>query len=273
MIRERGGEFAELSVERCCRASAVPRSLVYRALRRDSGGELLEAVLCKLERFPCYGYRRIAAALGLSLKTARTFMRRHGLARKRRVRSRPSSSSAFVPADANFLPFVAVRGPGRVFASDVTYIRTHTGRWAYLAVVLDIFTRQVAGWAVSGRNDTTLTKAALSKVLICGHLKPGWIHHSDRGSNYAAGAYQELVEDFKGLSSFSDPASPTQNAYAESFFKTFKLEEANPQVYCDVNDAQIACERYLDLYNKERLHSSLGMKTPDQFHAEFLRAS
>src|ERR1017187_7680865 len=58
MIRERGGEFAELSVERCCRASAVPRSLVYRALRRDSGGELLEAVLCKLERFPCYGLRR-----------------------------------------------------------------------------------------------------------------------------------------------------------------------------------------------------------------------
>jgi putative transposase len=138
---------------------------------------------------------------------------------------------------------------------------------------MDIFTRQVLGWAVSGRNDTALTKAALSMLLTTRELKPGWVHHSDRGSNYVAGAYQELVEDFQGMSSFSDPACPTQNAYAESFFKTFKLEEADPQIYCDVYETQDACRRYLDLYNQERLHSALAMKSPDQYYTELLQAS
>jgi putative transposase len=273
MILERGSEFSEISVQRCCRACGVPRSMVYRKARQASGGALLEAVLGVLERFPCYGYRRVAWALGLTLKRTRTFMKRHGLERKQRVRSRPSGSSAYVPSDANLLPFLEVRGPARAFASDVTYIRVQGGRWAYLAVVLDIFTRQVVGWAISGRNDTELTKAALTMMLTSRDVIPGWVHHSDRGSNYAAGTFQELVETFDGLCSFSDPASPIQNAYVESFFKTFKLEEANSQIYTDVKDVQLATGRYLTLYNTERLHSSLGMKSPDQFYAEFKRAA
>lgn len=273
MIRTRGPEFADLSIERCCRALGVPRSMVYRHPKRSDAPEFVGQATELLARFPSYGYRRVAAALGRSPKPVRTLMRRYGLNKRRRPAKKRTTFACYVPPNANLLPGLAVLGPGRVFASDVTFVRLGARRWAYVALVLDIFTRQVAGWAVSARNDTSLTKDALSSMLTSRALKPGWVHHSDRGANYVAGAYRSLVSSFKGISSFSDPASPTQNAFVESFFKTFKLEEAGCEIYTDLDDLRAACKSYFQLYNAQRLHSSLGMKTPDQFYQEALRAS
>ena len=271
MIRERPHEFAELSLERCCRASGVHRSLLYRSCLRDKDARLVQKIRALHERFPSYGYRRVAVALGISEKLARGVMRRQGLAGLHRRKQKQTTIPAAVPDGANLLPNLDIRGPERVFASDVTYIRVLAGRWIYLATVLDIFTRQVVGWALSSRNDTDLTKNALSGLLTTRTLMSGWVHHSDRGCNYAALAYQSLVERFGGLCSFSDKASPTQNSYAESFFSTLKLEQRE-QRYQNLEHAKLCLSCYFQIYNQERIHSSLGNKPPDQFYAESMMA-
>lgn len=271
MIRFRPLPFDGLSTQRCCRASGTHRSLVYR--KAPMAKEPPEGLEGLLERFPAYGYRRVAAALGFSPKRARTLMSRLGLSQRPRLRKKEKPCGSFQVACSNLLPHLSLRGPRRVLAGDVTCVRIKTRGFAYLAVVLDVFTRQVVGWAVSGRNDSALTRAALESVLCSSHLEGGWIHHSDRGSNYTCPSYRKLVADLQGLSSYSDPGRPTQNAFVESFFKSFKLEEGDLEVYEDVDDVREAVQGYLCLYNQERLHSSLGMKSPDQFYMEFLRAS
>ena len=157
-----------------------------------------------------------------------------------------------------------------MYAGDVTEIRLRRGK-AYLATLIDVCTRQVVGWNVSSSNDTELTLSALDMVLCSKKLEPGWVHHSDRGSNYGADLYRALVLDHGGLLSYSDPGSPTQNAYAESFFSTFKLEAANEEVYENLQDAKQAVKAYLLLYNSLRRHSSIGFIAPDQYAEACLR--
>jgi transposase InsO family protein len=242
--------------------------MVYRPDRRPVDAELAAQIESLMVRFPGYGYRRVAAALGLGIKPARTAMRRLGWVKRRR---KPRTTHpGKLQGGANLLNRFALQRPGQVLVADVTCFRLHRPRWAYLAVVLDAFTRQLLGWAVSHRNDTHLTKAALVKVLSDPSMAPSWIHHSDRGSNYVSSGYVRLVESCGGTCSYSDPGCPTQNAKAESFMKTFKLEEAGREVYESLEDARASFTRYFDLYNQERLHSSIGMKAPDQFKEEFL---
>ncbi|HEY3781546.1 MAG TPA: IS3 family transposase [Fimbriimonadaceae bacterium] len=273
MIRERGDEFKELSLERCARACGVQRSSLYRRGLPDKDVALVRKIRKLHERFPCYGYRRVAAELGLSPKLVRGVMKRNELYARRRRSKHHAKPAAEVPPNANLLPYLHVAGPGRVFAADVTFIRLLGGCFCYVASVLDVFTRQIVGWAISSRNDTLLTKDALTALLISRSLKPCWVHHSDRGSNYTADAFQELVASCNGLLSYSDKGSPTQNAYIESFFKTFKLEEAGYEPYSNIQEAKLCVDIYLHIYNQERLHSSLGYKSPDQFYREAVSVS
>jgi transposase InsO family protein len=165
------------------------------------------------------------------------------------------------------MPGLELSKPSRVFASDVTEIRLRHGK-AYLASIIDVCTRQILGWNLSKVNDTQLTLGALDMVLSSRKLEPGWVHHSDRGSNYGADLYRAVVRDHGGILSYSDPGSPTQNAYAESFFSTFKLEAANEEVYENLQDACQAIKAYFLLYNSTRRHSSIGCIAPDQYYAE-----
>lgn len=268
MIQTRPKELLELSVERCCRVLCISRAAYYKPARKFSERELdlVRQTLALKVIFPTCGYRTVAANLGLSFKSARSLMRRHGL---QAGRSRPKDRSRVVriPSDANLMLQAELTLPSRTFAADVTHIRLRSGA-AYVASILDVCTRQIVGWAISKSNDTALVSAALSKLLSSRPLLQGWIHHSDRGSNYSSDAYIELVRDWGGISSFSDPGSPTQNAYAESFFSTFKREEAGKEVYTNLQDAENAISAYILLYNSMRLHSSVGWKTPDQYYAE-----
>lgn len=261
-------EYPGLSAERCCRACGIARSTLYLKAPEPRDAELAEAIEALLLQFPRYGYRRVAAALGLSVKQARSAMRRNGLSRNLRKRKRTSTIPGVWAGGANLLKGVTPRSAGQVLATDVTAFALAGGRWGYLAVVLDTFTRQVVGWSLSSRNDTGLTRDALLMALAAIAVQPGWFHHSDRGSNYVSHGYRDLVHRSDGTPSYSDPARPTQNAKVESFFKTFKLEEAGCDVYNDLEEAREAFAAYFDLYNTKRLHSSLGMKTPDQFTKE-----
>lgn len=261
-------EYPELSAERCCRACGIARSTLYRKPVVPDDADVVEAIQTLLVQFPRYGYRRVAAALGMSVKQARTLMRRHRLSSNRPRRRRSSTIPGVWKGGANLLKGWAPRRAGEVLAADVTAVPLAGGRWGFLAVVLDSFTRQVVGWSVSARNDTGLTRDCLLMALGTVQVKRGWIHHSDRGSNYVSHDYRDLVIRHGGAPSYSDPARPTQNARVESFFKTFKLEEGGCDAYGDLEEAREAFAGYFKLYNSQRLHSSLGMKTPDQFSKE-----
>lgn len=267
-VREARSEFPGLSVERCCRAAGIARSTYYRSPAAKECPFPVEALEDVLARFPGYGYRRASAALGLPQKRARVWMRRLGLSRARKPARRNSTIPGKLQGGANLVRGTRPTRLGETLVADVSCVRFGRGRWGYVAVVLDAFSRQVAGWALSSRNDVGLAKDALLMALSKPGTAPGWTHHSDRGSAYASHEYRRLVAAAGGRSSYSDPASPTQNAIAESFFKTFKLEEAGREAYGSPEEAREAFAAYFALYNSERLHSSLGMKSPDQFAGE-----
>ena len=270
MIRCRPKALWVLSVERCCRTLGISRAAFYKQPARAGKDELAlaERVRQVHEVFPSYGYRRVSLEIGLSPKSTRTLMRRHGLQGRSRRKSRSCTRPVRIPQAANLMPDLDLSEPCKVFAGDVTQIALRFGRKAYVATLMDVCTRQIVGWGVCPRNDTQLTLGALDMLLCSRKLQPGWVHHSDRGSNYAADRYRELVLARQGLLSYSDPGEPTQNAYIESLFNTFKLESAEEDIYDNLQDAKHAVSAYILLYNSSRRHSSIGYVAPDQFYAE-----
>jgi putative transposase len=158
-----------------------------------------------------------------------------------------------------------VAGPDQVWAGDITYLWTQEG-WLYLAVVLDLFSRRVVGWAVSSRINTDLTLQALRMALEQRQPPKGLLHHSDRGSQYAAGAYQSLLRHHSLDVSMSRAGNCFDNAVVESFFSTLKVElegygrhETRQEAYHALFDH---IERF---YNRQRRHSSLNYQSPSEF--------
>lgn len=259
-----------LSVARACAALGLARSSFYALVGRPPKERPLDArVEEACLRFEACGYRRVAAQLrreGLDVgrKAVRASMRRLGLLA--RTRPRRKRTTVPVPVDAaNLLAAEPATAPRRVLAVDASWIPLGEGRGLYLAAVLDLFTRQALGLALGTRLDTRLTLAALAKALARGMPEAGWIHHSDRGSTYASEEYRRCVAAVEGRSSFTKPGGPQQNGAMESFFKTLKAEETSRNEYASPADAVRAVERFVDFYNKERLHSSLGYESPDRY--------
>jgi putative transposase len=259
-----------LAICRTCSLLELSRSSFYALVnappRVHSHDEAVEKVCA---RYTTYGYRRVTAQLRhegsvAGVKAVRLAMRRLGLLGQRKRRQKRTTVP--VPVDAeNLLISEPASGPRRVFAADATWIPLGKGRGLYLAVVLDLFTRQALGCALGTRLDTELTLNALSKALGKGFPSPDWIHHSDRGSTYASEGYRRCILSASGRSSFTKPGKPQQNGAVESFFKTLKHEEFGRNEY-ETPAAMIeALENFIRYYNQERLHSSLGYIAPDQF--------
>jgi putative transposase len=153
----------------------------------------------------------------------------------------------------------------RVWAGDVTYLPTRDG-WLYLAVLLDLYSRKVIGWAMSEHNDEELTLAALQMALDQRQPEPGLIHHSDRGTTYAAGAYQEVLEQNDIICSMSRKGDCWDNAVVESFFSTLDIECGNQQPFASRAIARCEVSEFiLGFYNPTRLHSYLGYMSPMEF--------
>jgi len=160
----------------------------------------------------------------------------------------------------------AVAAPNRVWAGDITAIPTGTG-WLYLAVVLDLWSRRVVGWAVRPTLDAELPCAALQTALMRRRHVHGLLHHSDRGCRYTSARYQAQLRAAGIRCSMSRRGNCFDNAPVESFFRTLKVEIDERCYWPTRRDAAHAIQRYIDFYNTDRLHSSLGYQSLVTFEA------
>lgn len=202
-------------------------------------------------------------------------MQKQGLMARARPKFKPqttNSAHGLLVADNRLNQDFTATHPNQKWVADITFIATQEG-WLYLAVVLDVFSRKVIGWAMHERCDTELVNAALRMAQGQRITQPGLIVHSDRGSQYASQHHRELLEGFGFLQSMSRKGNCYDNAMMESFFSTLKVEEAarpGQNIYLTRVIARTHLFDYIEtFYNRQRLHSSLGFISPVHFEAAF----
>lgn len=221
------------------------------------------------------GSRRMAKALkdagyNVGRFRARSLMKKEDLAVKRPKRfKRTTDSRHKLPVAPNLLnQQFKVEEPDRIWCGDITYLWTLEG-WLYLAVIIDLYSRKVVGWALSNRLTTPLVLEALRMAYWRRKPPPGLIFHSDRGSQYAAHDYQRQLEMFHLIPSMSRKGDCYDNAVVESFFHTLKTEEVGDQAYVTREVARRAVIDYIEMfYNSRRLHSFLGYVSPSDFEKQ-----
>jgi transposase InsO family protein len=264
-------------IERMRRLAGVSRSGYYRhwqasAPRREETG-LRDAIQKLAVEHRHYGYRRIAAQLGrdgwqANHKRVLRLMREDNLLC---LRTRP-----FVPQTTdskhswrvvpNLARGMELTGLDQLWVADITYVHL-AEEFAYLAIVLDAFSRRVIGWALETHLQATLAIAALDMALAARQPARGsLIHHSDRGVQYACGDYAAILKGHDIQPSMSRVGNPYDNAKAESFMKTLKQEEVDGSAYRDVADARAKIGGFIEeVYNRQRLHSALDYKPPVEY--------
>jgi hypothetical protein len=155
----------------------------------------------------------------------------------------------------------------QLWAADITYIRLRT-EFVYLAVVLDAFSRKVVGWALDRTLTARLPLLALQRAIALRQPAPGLVHHSDRGVQYCSEQYTSLLQIHSIVPSMSRPGTPYDNAFCESFIKTLKREQIHAHKYRFIDELNAHLEEFIEqYYNRQRLHSALGYKTPQEFEA------
>ena len=255
----------------------LARSTYYYRSRQKSIGAKKEAADLRdrieqiVVEFARYGYRRVTHQLKregwkVNHKRVARLMREQSLQcqiKRRWVKTTDSEHGYRVYP--NLLKGLEVGGRNQVWVADITYIRILTG-FLYLAVVLDLFSRKVIGWALSEQIDAELTLAGLRMALAERGAVKGCIHHSDRGVQYACHAYVEELEAAGMRISMARKGNPYDNAAAESFMKTLKCEEVYLWDYHSLEDVKHRIPYFLQqVYNQKRLHSALGYVTPEEF--------
>ena len=155
--------------------------------------------------------------------------------------------------------------PNQQWAGDVTYLKLN-GKWLYLAVVLDLYTRKIQGWALGHSRTTELTLSALDQAVKMDVKGSELVFHSDRGSEYGSYRYQDQLRRLGIRGSMNRPGSMNDNVYVETFFQSLKTESFKRLEFRSEGDLRKTLTEYLDhYYNRERLHSALGFKTPDEY--------
>jgi len=272
-------EKAWYPVALMCRVLQVSRSGYYSWCKRPAAERVgkdqrltLEVAAIHAESRGRYGSPRVHAELRergqrIARKRVARLMRAAGLRARARRRFRSTTDSQHAMAiKGNLLARrFAVSAPNRSWVSDITYIWTLEG-WLYLAIVMDLFSRRVVGWALSKRLERGLALDALGMALKGRPRSRAMLHHSDRGSQYASHEYQQLLAAHGILSSMSRKGNCWDNAVAESFFATLKLELVYETQWRTREEARRALFEYIELfYNRQRRHSALGYLCPSQF--------
>ena len=255
-----------------CRLMELPRSSYYYRSQKVQEGQLEQDLAEVTGQYPTYGTRRVTHQLRrspyhyrINRKCVQRIMRqRHWLRPVKRKGFRTTNSEHPYPRYPNLVKQLEITRPEQVWVADITYIRLGQG-FVFLAVVLDVFTRSVRGWNLSGSLDQELSLAALRMALSD---RVAEMHHSDQGIHYAAQAYTHLLQAHGIQISMAAVGKAEENGYAERFMRTLKEEEVELSEYRDLVDARNQIGQFIeDVYNHKRIHSSLGYLTPAEYEA------
>jgi putative transposase len=278
MITSLKESHPEVSERSLCRTFSVSRSWYYekptaaeQKARKDI--DLRDTIERIVLEFPGYGYRRVTAELhrrGFEVNHKRVLrvMRQESLLCQIRRRFVPTTNSVHsFRSYPNLIKDTDLDRLDQVWIADITYVRLPEA-FCYLAAILDAYSRRCVGWHLSRWIDTRLTLSALEMALASRRPDPGLIHHSDQGVQYASSEYVLRLEETGALISMAAVGNPYENAKAESFFRTLKVEEVYLKDYRDFVEAQDNIGQFIEeVYNQKRLHSGLGYLPPVEFEA------
>ena len=273
-----------LTIERMCQLAPVSRAGFYRSFSAVKPAEEEMEVRAMIQQIALehrgrYGSRRIVRELhdrGMPVNRKRVvrIMREDNL-----LAVQPRSFVATTDSKHKFEVYLnlarrlKLTGVNQLWVADITYIRLQR-EFVYLAVILDVFSRKVVGWALQPTLATPLALAALEQAIRERQPPPGLVHHSDRGAQYASNDYIGLLEKHQMLPSMSRPGNPYDNAFCESFIKTLKREEIYASQYQDIEDLRSNLEVFIEqYYNRQRLHSALEYCSPEQYEKQIERGT
>jgi len=269
-----------VSLSRACVLIQVSKSGYYQWLKRPTKATP-DVLAQKVKRVfhqskKAYGTRRIKKVLAkegvmASRKLIGKKMKEQGLVAKARRKCRSTTDSCHkLPVAPNLLEQnFTTSAPNQIWVTDITYLATTEG-WLYLSIVLDLYSRRIVGWMIDKRMTRQLVIAALQKALIARRPLPGLICHSDRGSQYCSQDYQEVLQTHRIRCSMSRRAECLDNACAETFFHSLKVELLYGEPMMSRYRTEQSVREYIEVfYNRQRLHSSIGYVAPCHMKAVY----
>jgi transposase InsO family protein len=256
-------QMSEVSKTQLAKQLGVSRrSLYYRPLMPARDWELKCRIEEVLRQFPSYGHKRLALHLKMNKKRIRRVMRLFGMKPYRRRGRKPKRDAAIAAREyPNLLMHTFPTHLGHAWVADFTYLPFH-GRFAYLATVMDIFSREVVGWSILTTHSAQLVLGALFSALQS-HARPS-IFHSDNGREYASKGFIEALMLLGTAISRSKKSCPWENGYQESFYSQFKVDLGDPNRFATLGELVFEIHRTINAYNRFRIHTALKM-TPAQF--------
>lgn len=279
-------EQSKIPIVNLCKDLPISKPTFYRLKENQNLPDIDRKLRLKIhkivEEFPFYGYRRVAKELAsrgviANHKKVLRIMKEENLICRRKKKFKPvtTQSNHGYKTYPNLAKELEVTGLNQLWVSDITYIQL-LREIVYLAVIIDIFSRKCVGWFLSRDIDTQLTLGALNRA-IAARKQFGFdnlIHHSDLGVQYASGEYVARLEAIGARISMSRKGNVYDNAFAESFIKTLKVEEVYLKEYETLEEAHKNIQEFIEkVYNKKRLHSSIGYLSPNKFEKEVLKSS